>query len=253
MGGEESMLKEFASLHNHSHFSTMDGLSLPEEMILAAKEKGLTSIAVTDHGVAHAHADIFLQAKKHGVKAILGVEAYVIDSLDEWRKAKEAKDEAEDEDATNTGSFKAAGKKGHLVLLACNRKGLSNLYQLIYKSHRDGFYGKPRMDKAMLREHSEGLIASSACMGGVISNLVWQFSRGEITFDAVVNAAKDYNDIFGHGRFFLELQLNESEHQKTIRHSAYCNNRQSLHYQRRLATSRSHLHAPQQSHSCYTW
>lgn len=210
------MLKEFSSLHNHSHFSVMDGLSLPDEMILAAKEKGLKSIAITDHGVAHAHADIFLQAKKHGVKAILGVEAYVIDSLEEWRKAKEAKDEAEDEDATNTGSFKAAGKKGHLVILACNRTGLSNLYELIYKSHRDGFYGKPRMDKEMLRQHSVGLIASSACMGGVISNLVWQHSRGEIDFETVVRAARDYNDIFGHGRFFLELQLNESEHQKTI-------------------------------------
>jgi DNA polymerase-3 subunit alpha len=194
----------------------MDGLSLPEEMILTAKEKGLKSIAITDHGVAHAHADFYLSAKKHGVRAIFGVEAYVIDSLEEWRKAKEAKDEGEDEDATNVGSFKAAGKKGHLVLLACNREGLANLYQLIYRAHKDGFYGKPRMDKAMLREHSRGLVASSACMGGVISNLVWQHTRGEVGWDAVVRAARDYGDIFGYGRFFLELQLNESEYQKTI-------------------------------------
>ena len=210
------MIKEFSSLHNHSHFSVMDGLSLPEEMILTAKAKGLKSIAITDHGVAHAHADFYLSAKKHGVRALFGVEAYVIDSLDEWKKAKEAKDEAEDEDATNTGSFKRAGKKGHLVLIARNREGLSNLYELIYKSHRDGFYGKPRMDKQMLRQHAHGLVATSACMGGVVSNYVWNFTRGECSWDDVKKQAVEFDAIFGRGHFFLEMQLNESEAQKTI-------------------------------------
>lgn len=209
------MIKDFTSLHNHSHFSVMDGLSFPEEMIKTAKEKGLRSIAITDHGVAHAHADFYLSAKKHGVRAIFGVEAYVIDSLAAWKEAKDAKEE-NDEDATNTGAFKAAGKKGHLVILACNREGLSNLYQIIYKAHRDGFYGKPRMDKDMLRAHAKGLVASSACMGGVVSNKVWQYTRGECAWADVVEEAMAFDRIFGRGRFFLELQLNESPHQATI-------------------------------------
>ena len=210
------MIKEFTSIHNHSHFSVMDGLSFPEEMILTAKEKGLKSIAITDHGVAHAHADFYLSAKKHGVRAIFGVEAYVIDSLKAWTEAKMSRDSEDDEDATNTGIFKKAGQKGHLVLLACNREGLSNLYQLIYLAHRDGFYGKPRMDKELLAGHASGLVASSACMGGVISNKLWALSRGECGWDDVVREAQAFDRIFGRGRFFLELQLNESASQRFI-------------------------------------
>ena len=209
-------VKEFSSFHNHSHASVMDGLSLPVEMILTAKEKGLKSIAITDHGIAHGHADFYLEGKKHGVRTVFGVEAYVIDSLKAWNDAKMAKETTDDEDATNTGAFKAAGKKGHLVLLACNREGLANLYTLIYLAHRDGFYGKPRMDKDMLRAHSKGLIASSACMGGVVSNTIWQYSRGEVSWNDVVSQATEFDRIFGRGRFYLELQLNESASQKTI-------------------------------------
>lgn len=193
----------------------MDGISLPEEMIRTAKEKGLRSIAITDHGHCHAHADFYIHGKKQGVRTIFGVEAYVIDSLIEWRQVKEAEVE-EDEDATNTGAAKNLHRKGHLVLLACNREGLSNLNQLVYRSHKEGFYGKPRMDKLMLREHSKGLVASSACMGGVISNKLWALTRGECTWDAVVAEVREFNSIFGHGRFFLELQLNESDSQRQI-------------------------------------
>lgn len=209
------MISEFSSLHNHTHFSVMDGITLPEELVKTAKEKGLRSVAVTDHGVCHGHADIYLHGKKHGVRTIFGVEAYVIDSLEEWRKLKEAKDES-DEDATNTGRFKEAGRRGHLVILACNREGLSNLYQLVYLAHKDGYYGKPRMDRAMLRSLSRGLVATSACMGGVIPVKVWQFQRGECKWEDVVAAARDYDSIFGRGRFFLELQLNESASQRVI-------------------------------------
>jgi DNA polymerase-3 subunit alpha len=209
------MIKEFTSIHNHSHFSVMDGISLPEEMIKAAKDRGLKSIAITDHGHCHAHADFFLHGKKQGVRTIFGVEAYVIDSLEEWRKAKAAHDD-EDEDATNTGSAKSLRRKGHLVLLACNREGLSNLYQLVYKSHKEGFYGKPRMDLPMLEQHAKGLVASSACMGGVVSNELWALSRGEQSWDGVREKVHALDRIFGRGRFFLELQFNESPDQSWI-------------------------------------
>jgi DNA polymerase-3 subunit alpha len=210
------VIKEFTSIHNHSHFSVMDGISLPEEMIKTAREKGLRSIAITDHGHCHAHADFHIFGKKHQVRTIFGVEAYVIDSLEDWRQAKETVDESEDEDATNTGIAKSLHRKGHLVLLARNREGLSNINQLVYRAHKEGFYGKPRMDKEMLRKHAGGLVASSACMGGVISNKLWQFSRSECTWDEVKREVQEFEEIFGKGKFFLELQLNESASQRFI-------------------------------------
>jgi len=218
------MIKEFASLHNHTHFSTMDGLSLPEELILAAKNKGLRSIAVTDHGTCHSHADIFLFGKKHNVKAILGVEAYVIHDIDEWKLLKDSVglDDTEERDSNSAGDDEAKKlskqlyRKGHLVLLACNREGLANIYQLTYKAHKLGFYSKPRMDKKMLKEHATGVVATSACMGGVVSNKCWDLKNGRCEWKDVVNEAREYDDIFGRGRFFLELQFNESEGQTFI-------------------------------------
>ena len=82
-------MKKMASLHNHTAFSFSDGISTPEELIQAAKDKGLSSVAITDHGTTHSHARIFLAAKKAGVRALLGTEAYVIHSFDEWRAMKE--------------------------------------------------------------------------------------------------------------------------------------------------------------------
>jgi DNA polymerase-3 subunit alpha len=206
----------------------MDGISLPEEIVKAAKEKGLKSIAITDHGHCHAHADIYLTGKKLGVRTILGVEAYVIHDLAEWHalkdkvdidrkskgKAESEEDEYDDESAKSLS--KQLTRKGHLVLLACNREGLSNIYQLTFEAHRDGFYGKPRMDKKMLSKYAKGIVASSACMGGVIANKCWAFKRGEIKWDDVVSEAREFDSIFGRGRFFLELQFNESDDQRFI-------------------------------------
>lgn len=200
------MLKEFSSLHGHSHFSLFDGLSTPEENVKAAKAKGLKSIALTDHGVCHGHADLYLSGKKHGVKVVFGVEAYVINSLKDWFALKDS----ENRDA------KELRRKGHLVLLACNRKGLSNLNVLVYRAHRDGFYGKPRMDKEMLREHAEGIVATSACMGGVISKVCWDIKDGKATWADAVREVQEFDAVFGRGRFFLEIQLNEHAGQKYI-------------------------------------
>lgn len=224
------MLREFASLHGHSHFSVFDGLTLPEEIIKTAKAKGLKSVAITDHGVAHAHADMYIQGKKHGMRTIFGVEAYVIHDLDEWNalklkidadrklKGKAELDAGEELSEENVGKSNARQlrKKGHLVILAKNRKGLANLNELVYKSHKLGFYGKPRMDKKMLRQHAEGLVTSSACMGGVISNKCWDFKERGGSWDEVVHEALEFQDIFGAGNFFLELQFNEHESQKFI-------------------------------------
>lgn len=224
------MLKEYSSLHGHSHFSIFDGMTLPEEIVKTAKAKGLRSVAITDHGVNHAHADMYIQGKKHGMKTIFGVEAYVIHDLDEWNTLKlkidadrklRGKGEMESgeeltEDTVGKSNARALRRKGHLVILARNREGLSNLNQLVFKSHKLGFYGKPRMDKKMLREHAKGLVTSSACMGGVIANKCWDFKERGGSWEEVVHEAREFQDIFGPGGFFLELQFNEHESQKFI-------------------------------------
>lgn len=218
------MIKDFASFHNHSHFSVMDGISLPEEMIKTAKAKGLKSIAITDHGHCHGHADFYLFGKKHGVRTVFGVEAYVIHDLQEWQELKDSAgfEDTQERDSNTAGDdegkklSKQLYRKGHLVLLACNREGLANLYQLTYKAHKDGFYAKPRMDKKMLAQHSKGVIATSACMGGVIANKCWDLKNGRGDFQDIVNEAKEFDEIFGRGRFFLELQFNEHDGQRFI-------------------------------------
>lgn len=222
--------KEFSSLHNHSHFSFLDGISRPEDMVIAAKERGLKSIALTDHGNMHGIADFYLHGKKHDVKTIFGIEAYAIDSLKNWARDKEQletdrelakrikKLESIDEDATNLNlkdRQKSLYKKGHLVLLAQNQKGLENLYKLTHLSYKYGMYMKPRMDKQMLSNHSEGLVSTSACMGGVVANRCWAFKNGYGTWADVIKEAEEFREIFG-SRFFLELQFNESDSQRFI-------------------------------------
>lgn len=220
------MIRNVSSLHNHTCLSFSDGVSSPEELVRRAKELGLRSVALTDHGHCHAHARFFLEGKKLGVRTILGMEAYVIHSLGEWREMKEKlalakkKDAAEVEfdldravqDKTNR---KVLYRKGHLVLLAQNRTGLANLYRLQYRAHKEGYFQKPRIDKRMLAEHSEGLVASSACMGGIISQKLWGVQRGDTEWSEVVREVEEFKEIFP-GRFFLELQSNEAEGQKFI-------------------------------------
>lgn len=169
---------------------------------------------------------MFLEAKKQGVRALLGTEAYVIDSLQEWREMKERIAEAKKQDADDVeidlekaaqdkANRRALYRKGHLVMVAQNRKGLANIYRLQYLAHRDGYYQKPRIDHEMIAAHSEGIVASSACMGGVISAPVSQFTRGELEWSEVVAKAEKFREIFG-GQFFLELQTNEAKYQQTL-------------------------------------
>ena len=219
-------MREITNLHQHSSFSFQDGICTPEEIIAAAKAKGLRSIAITDHGHTHAHARFFLEGKKQGVRTLLGTEAYVIHDFAEWRAMKdklalEKKKDAEDVEfdldkaALDKANRKVLYRKGHLVLIAQNRVGLANIYNLTFKAHKDGYYQKPRMDKRMLSEHSEGVLASSACMGGVISQKIWGWKRGEIEWSEIEKEVREFAEIFP-GRFFLELQSNESPGQKEI-------------------------------------
>lgn len=220
------MKRELTNIHQHSCFSFSDGVCTPEEIIQAAKDKGLRSIAITDHGHTHAHARFFLEGKKQGVRTLLGTEAYVINSFDEWREMKEKlalekKKDAEDVEFDAEKALrdkvnrKVLYRKGHLVMIAQNRTGLANIYQLNYKAHKFGYFSKPRMDKKMLAEHSEGVIASSACMGGIISSKISAMIRGELEWDDLKHEVEEFSSIFP-GRFFLEMQSNEAEFQKQV-------------------------------------
>lgn len=219
-------MREISNLHQHSAFSFQDGVCTPEEVVKAARDKGLRSIALTDHGHCHGHARFFLEGKRQGVRTLLGMEAYVIGSLAEWRAMKERlalekKKDAEevefdlDRAALDKANRKVLYRKGHLVLIAQNRAGLANIYRLQYLAHKVGYYQKPRLDKQMLAEHAEGVIASSACMGGVLSTKLWAMQRGELEWDEVVREAREFAEIFP-GRFFLELQSNEAEGQRYV-------------------------------------
>ncbi len=227
------MIKDFVGLHNHSAFSFQDGIATPEELVVAAKDRGLNALAITEHGHCHSHAQFHFACKKHSFKGIFGVEAYVINSISEWstlrdklrseRAARKNKVETDDSDIDiesaseqDKNARRILNRKGHLVLLAKNDKGLSNIYQIVHRAHRDGFYQKPRADKDILRELSGDIVASSACMGGVISNKCWQLQRNECDWAEVVKEAEEFDDIFKRGNFFLELQFNEHENQKFI-------------------------------------
>ena len=219
-------MREVSNLHGHDAFSFQDGVCTPEEVIAAAKAKGLRSVAITNHGNCHSHARFFLEGKKQGVRTILGTEAYVINDLAEWRAMKDklALDKKKDSDdiefdldraAQDKANRKVLYRKGHLVLLAQDREGLANIYNLTFQAHKVGFFQKPRMDKRMLADHSKGVIASSACMGGILSTKLWALQRGELEWSDVVREAQEFAEIFP-GRFFIELQSNEVVGQKYI-------------------------------------
>ncbi|HVM77027.1 MAG TPA: DNA polymerase III subunit alpha, partial [Candidatus Paceibacterota bacterium] len=175
------MATKFTHLHTHSHYSLLDGLSKVPEIVKRAKDTGMDSIAITDHGVLYGAVEFYKAAKKAGIKPILGVETYV---APRDRFSKEPNE-----------------RYYHLILLAENQAGWKNLIKLVSKAHLEGFYYRPRVDKDLLREHHEGLIALSACLGGEIAQCLF---AGK--FEEAKKCALDYQEIFGKGNYFLEIQ-----------------------------------------------
>ncbi len=175
------MPTKFTHLHTHSHYSLLDGLTKIDALVERTKELGMDSIAVTDHGVLYGAVEFYKAAKKNGIKPILGVETYV---APRDRFSKESNE-----------------RYYHLILLAENQVGWKNLIKLVSKAHLEGFYYRPRVDKDLLREHHEGLIALSACLGGEIASCLL---AGK--YEEAKKCALDYQEIFGKGNYFLELQ-----------------------------------------------
>ncbi|HAT4363876.1 TPA: DNA polymerase III subunit alpha [Clostridium perfringens] len=184
--------KKFCHLHLHSGYSLLDGSGKIKPLIKRAKELGMESIALTDHGVMYGCVDLYKEAKAEGIKPILGCEVYVV--------PKSRKIKSNDED----------NKTYHLVLLVKNEKGYENLMKIVSVASIEGFYYKPRIDREYLKEHSEGIIALSACLGGEVQKAIL---NGNI--DKAREAATFYRDTFKDG-FYLELQNHGIEEQKKV-------------------------------------
>ena len=174
---------DFTHLHVHSEFSLLDGLGRITELVDAAAQQGMDSLALTDHGALYGAVAFYQAAKNKGIKPIIGVETYVA------RRSMTDKE------------GKADSQPFHLILLAQDWTGYQNLCRLITDAHIDGYYYKPRIDREHLARHSAGLIGLSACLGGEIPKALetddWELAR---------SLAGEYGDIFGRDRFFLELQ-----------------------------------------------
>lgn len=179
-----SVVQQFVHLHTHSEYSLLDGLSRITDLVTRAKELEMPALALTDHGALYGAIDFYVQASQAGVKPIIGVETYI------------ARNSRFDRDPRIEGH----GKPFHLVLLAKDFTGYQNLVSLVTAAHLDGYYYRPRMDKELLRKHSKGLIALSACLQGEVARALF-----EEDIDAAVRVAEEHRDIFGKDNYFLEL------------------------------------------------
>ncbi|MFH1188561.1 MAG: DNA polymerase III subunit alpha [bacterium] len=178
---------KFIHLHNHSHYSLLDGLIKIDQLINRAKEFEMEAVALTDHGNLYGAVEFFKTAKKAGIKPIIGCEMYVANGS---RLSKKA--------GIDTVRY-------HLVLLVKNEIGYKNLTQLVTKSHLEGFYYKPRIDRELIELHHEGLIALSGCFSGEVARLLSQNKQ-----DEAKAAALFYKDIFGKD-YYIELQSHMGE------------------------------------------
>ena len=173
---------KFVHLHTHSHYSLLDGMSKIDDMVKMAKEHGMTAIGLTDHGVMYGAIDFYTACKKNGIKPIIGVEAYVAN------RSRFQKEPHVD------------NKRYHLTLLAKNNVGYQNLIKLTTAAHIEGYYYKPRVDKEILRECSDGLIALSGCPGSELGRAIQSGNK-----DKAEEIIKEYQSIFGAENYYLEI------------------------------------------------
>jgi DNA polymerase-3 subunit alpha len=196
----------FVHLHTHSQYSLLDGACKLDPLIDRAKEFKMPALAITDHGNLFGAAEFYKKATNAGIKPIIGIEAYV----------------AAGSRFDKTPSSKYPDGGFHLVILAKNQTGYKNLIKLSSAGFLEGFYHRPRIDKELLREHSEGLIALSACLKGEVN---WYLLKGEP--DQALMAASELNEIFGEGNFYLEMQNHGLEKEELLQPMIYTIHRET--------------------------
>lgn len=189
---KESSYKDFVHLHVHTEYSLLDGSGKIGNLISRAKELGMKSLAITDHGAMYGVVDFYKAAKEKGIKPIIGCEVYV---------------------AGKSMHIKSPDKENqtyHLVLLVKNDEGYKNLMQIVSSASIEGFYYKPRVDHDFLRQHSKGIIALSACLGGEVQSKILKNNK-----EKAKEAALFYKEIFKDG-FYLELQYHGIDEQLRV-------------------------------------
>ncbi|WWR16163.1 DNA polymerase III subunit alpha [Lachnospiraceae bacterium JLR.KK008] len=184
----------FAHLHVHTEYSLLDGSNKIKEYVKRVKELGMDSAAITDHGVMYGVVDFYRAAKEAGIRPILGCEVYV------------APNSRFDKELTG-----GEDRYYHLVLLAENQTGYANLVKLVSRGFTEGYYYRPRVDMEVLQEFHEGIIALSACLAGEVQRYISKGLIGEAK-----KAARKYEDCFGKGNYFLELQDHGIPEQRTV-------------------------------------
>ena len=184
----------FVNLHQHTEYSLLDGYCRIEELVARAKELGMTSLAITDHGNMFGVIKFYRECKKQGIKPIIGCEIYVAPGS-RFEREKGTNDE----------------RYYHLILLAENDTGYRNLVKIVSKSYTEGFYYKPRADRELLEQYHEGLICCSACLAGEVARYL-QLNM----YDKAKEAALWHEKVFGKGNYFLELQDHGYSVQQTV-------------------------------------
>ena len=184
----------FTHLHLHTGYSLLDGSSKIPELVRRVKELGMDACAITDHGVMYGVIEFYKACKAEGIKPIIGCEVYVAPGS-RFEKGKE----------------KSAERYNHLILLAENDTGHKNLMKLVSRGFTEGFYYKPRVDYELLSEYHEGIIASSACLAGIVPT---KLRNGD--YEGAKEEAMRLKDIFGENNFFLELQDHGLSEQKFV-------------------------------------
>ena len=184
---------QFCHLHTHTEYSLLDGEASIKKLVARVKELGMDSCAITDHGSMYGVVDFYREAKSQGIHPVIGCEVYMA--------PRSRFDKVHDID----------NKTSHLILLAENQKGYKNLIKLVSAGYIDGFYYKPRIDFEMLKEHSEGIIALSACIAGEVPKALL---RGD--YDEAKKIALKYAEVLGKDNYFLEIQDHGLSEQKRI-------------------------------------
>lgn len=193
-------MKEFVHLHVHTEYSLLDGAAKINELAKAAKKQGSRAIAITDHGNMYGVIKFYKECKSEGIKPIIGCEFYVANDLNN-KTSKRVLDNDEDDNNPNY----------HLILLAKDEIGFHNLIKLTSKGFVDGFYGKPRIDLEYLSHHSQGLVCLTACIAGVVPQMLIKRN-----FEGAKNVALLMKEMFAEGDFYIELQNHYIPEEKMV-------------------------------------
>ncbi|GAB3035915.1 DNA-directed DNA polymerase [Nocardioides flavus (ex Wang et al. 2016)] len=210
-GSSTSSTGDFVHLHVHTEYSMLDGASLLDGLFSRTSDLGMPAIAMTDHGNLHGAYDFYSKARRHGVKPIIGIEAYITPGTQrgERRRVRWGQGDLAEEGGNDVAG---GGAYTHMTMWAETTEGMHNLFRLSSRSSLEGYYFKPRMDKEILAEHSKGIIVSTGCPSGAIQT---RLRLGQ--YDEAVREAAELQDIFGRDNVFLELMDHGIDIEKRVR------------------------------------